>query len=133
MLMVNATKPSPVDYELKDRRRVAWQLHGQVQDLLKVHETFCSTLLCGMVCSSGSALMALDQGTETSLAYKKKIAAFLDVPTGKKLRRLRRADSNLTEIMGPLSRGESGAAGRIKKMEINPQGHDCKFNINVFD
>lgn len=116
-----------------DRRRFAWQLHGQVQNRLKVHETFCSTLLCGMLCSSGSALTALDQGTETSLAYKKTIAAFLDVPTGNKLRLLRRADSNLTEILGPLSRGESGAAGRIKKMEMNLQGHDCKFNINVFD
>jgi len=79
-------------------------------ELDRLHETFVSTILAAMSPSllllesssssgSSSALVMLDQGAETALSHKRLIAAYLGVPTGKTLRRLRRARANVTELL----------------------------------
>ena len=76
-------------------------------ELRRLHETFVSTILSAMSPSlllgsssqSSSALSVLDQGAETALSHKKLIAAYLGVPTGKTLRRLRRARENVAELL----------------------------------
>jgi len=78
------------------QRHVVESFHRQVQGMLSVHGAFL-TFLCCMSPRSGSTLTVLDQGSETSQDFKQLIAAFLDVPIGKKLHRLRRANSNLEE------------------------------------
>lgn len=76
-------------------------LSGQVESfkaeayaMLTAHQKFCSLVLPAisiMNVDSGCALSLLNQGTATALAYKKRIADFLNVPTGKQLRLLRQA------------------------------------------
>ena len=101
LLAFAAQDPAVVGAYLNERhypnqRHFVERFHRQVQDMLGVHEAFW-TLLCGMLPDSGSALTVLNQGLETSLGYKQLIAALLDVQTGKKLRLLRRAYTNLEE------------------------------------
>ena len=79
-----------------NQRRFVESFHRQVRGMLSVHTAFW-TLLCGMLPDSGSTLTVLNQGSETSLGYKQLIAALLDVQTGKKLRLLRRACTNLEQ------------------------------------
>lgn len=76
-------------------------LSGQVESfkaeayaMLTAHQKFCSLVLPAisiMNVDSGCALSLLNQGTATALAYKKRIADFLNVPIGKQLRLLRQA------------------------------------------
>jgi len=69
-----------------------------VQELLQVHESFTKTVLLGMsAASTESILSRLDQGAETSLSHKKILAEYLNVPTGKKLRLLRQARTNVMD------------------------------------
>jgi len=64
--------------------------------LIKYDEFFA--LLCG-VSSASSTLSVLNQGTETSVNYKRRIAEFLDVPTGQYLCQLRRAGARSREAL----------------------------------
>jgi hypothetical protein len=71
-----------------------------VKEKLRAHENFIK-VLCGIAftCNEDSPnchLPLFNQGKETSLlAYTKIIAEYVDVPTGKELRMLRRAHKNL--------------------------------------
>jgi len=70
--------------------------------MMETHDTFFRTVLRGMsqsVDSLGSGLSVLNQGTETSVSYKKLIAQYLDVPSGSQLRMLSRASDNITWAM----------------------------------
>lgn len=71
----------------------------EVELMLQRYETFTATILFGISTSdSGSPLSILNQGTETSVVYKKLISQYLDVPTGKQLRLMRKARSNMMAI-----------------------------------
>ena len=70
---------------------------------LEKYDEFFALILCG-VSSGSSTLSVLNQGTETSVNYKKRIAEFLDVPTGQYLCRLRRADARSREALYPGDR-----------------------------
>ena len=101
LLAFAAENPAVVGAYLNERhhrnqRQFVESFHLQVQDMLSVHQAFW-TLLSGILPGSGSTLTVLNQGSETSLGYKQLIAALLDVQTGKKLRLLRRACTNLEQ------------------------------------
>jgi len=67
-----------------------------VRHKLHIHGVDVGMLLPGMSRfgnSSSSGLALLDQGSETSLVYKKLIAEFLGVPIGNELRQLRQVDA----------------------------------------
>ena len=73
------------------------ELFSRALQGLSAHDNFFKGLLCGMSFNAGSScrLIMLEQGAETSLALKKRIAEFVGVPTGTKLRLLRRVTENL--------------------------------------
>ena len=78
-------------------------ISAKVSHLLELHATFHATVLQGMSGitkasepTSGSTLLALNQGTETTTSYKRLIAAYLGIPTGERLFMLRRASANIT-------------------------------------
>jgi len=85
-----------------DKFDFIWISRSQVLELLNKHSTFTSTVLPAMSqqTNSGCSLTTLDQGSETSYRYKKKIARYIGVPTGKHLRLLRQALRNLNEALG---------------------------------
>jgi hypothetical protein len=76
--------------------------HSQVSKCLQSHTIFSKIVLPAMALSSesGCSLAVLNQGAETSLAYKKRMAEYLDIPTGKKLKLHRKAASNITGCRG---------------------------------
>jgi hypothetical protein len=65
--------------------------------MLEAHDGFVKGLLCGMSVHAGCKchLPILEQGAETSLAIKKQIGEYLGLPTGDKLRLLRRVKENM--------------------------------------
>ena len=71
----------------------------KIHEKLKVHRAFVETVLCGMFRAddTGGAIFLLNQGTETSLSFKMRIAEYLDVPTGRELLLLRQASRNFTQ------------------------------------
>jgi Domain of unknown function (DUF4116) len=64
---------------------------------LNAYDGFVKGLLCGMSVDAGARcnLRTLERGAETALAWKKLIAEYACVPTGTKLRLLRRVARNL--------------------------------------
>jgi Domain of unknown function (DUF4116) len=82
----------------------------QAQHELSVHDGFVKGLLCGMSVDAGAEchLPMLERGAETSLAWKKLIAKYVGVPTGSKLRVLRRVAENLALLGFCDSDGELG-------------------------
>ena len=99
-----------------NQRHFVESFHRQVRDMLSVHEAFL-TFLCGMSPRSASTLTVLDQGSETSLGHKQLIAAFLDVPIGKKLHSLRRARTNLEESRYLLDEDDDGSENEDSEEE----------------
>lgn len=77
--------------EKKDRTQ---KLLLDVRDQLRIHDKFVQTILCGMSREDCCCLGSLNQGIDTALFYKKQFAAYLNVPTGKRLRILRQASMN---------------------------------------
>jgi len=75
-----------------------------VETELQNHQTFVCTLLFGMNQQSGSALHLLNQGEPTALNYKRLIAVYLEVPTGKRLHQLRTATTNLASVLKDVAR-----------------------------
>ena len=77
----------------------------KVREKLATHEGFVTVVMCGMSAAKDSAseessstdspFRTLDQGSETSMAYRILLAEFMGVPVGRELRRLRRASVNL--------------------------------------
>ena len=83
--------------------RVIGECGPRIEEELKKQETFVKTFLCGVSLphsntSPTTALKLLNQGEATALNYKRLIAAYLDVPTGKRLRMLRQATRNLALV-----------------------------------
>jgi hypothetical protein len=77
-----------------------------VRDQLSSYKTFSSCILGNMLSTqsmaeTGSTLTMLNQGPETCLEFKKTLAAYLSIPTGKLLSRLRRAERNICEAIAP--------------------------------
>ena len=75
------------------------QLDLKMKEKLFVHELFFKTILCGIWQSADNspcALPLLSQGSETTMSYKRAIAEFLGIPTGRELRLLRRASEYLS-------------------------------------
>lgn len=89
-------------YDINDRDDIQFitEFAKEVREKVRSHENFVKRILCGM--STGKSvticrLPLLDQGQETSLAYKKLLAEYLGIPIGKELRLLRRASLNLAK------------------------------------
>jgi hypothetical protein len=88
-------------YDINDRDDFQFltEFAGIVRAQVQFHENFVR-ILCAMSSSTVSKnchLPVLDQGKETSSAYKKLLAEFLGVPTGNELRLLRSASMNLAK------------------------------------
>lgn len=81
------------------------EFRSQVSTHLNAHKTFTTIVLPAMsqTTDSGCPLAVLNQGAETSRAYKKRMAEYLDVPTGKRLRLHRQASRNLNEVLGSVN------------------------------
>lgn len=72
---------------------------ARVRAELQNYETYQGTFLFGMTQQQpDNALTLLSQGEATSLNYKRLVAEYLDVPTGKRLRMLRKAVTNLVAV-----------------------------------
>ena len=79
---------------------------GFVPDQLSSYATFSHCILGNMLSTqsmadTGSTLTMLNQGPETCLEFKKTLAAYLGIPMGKLLSRLRRAERNICEAIAP--------------------------------
>ena len=81
-----------------DRQDMAEAFITKAKDMLTLHETFFATILCGMN-DERSRCAVLKQGTETSIAYQKRIANYLGVPTGKRLSLIRCACKNVSSVL----------------------------------
>jgi len=68
---------------------------------LLVHNIFSTLVLPAMLqmVDSGCPLAVLNQGAETACVYKKRLAEYLDVPTGKKLCLHLQALHNLDKVL----------------------------------
>jgi len=98
------TYPDRVDYERGPYRKHVEFLKSQrsrMEALLEKYDNFSSVVLFGMSqgANSGSALALLDQGPVTSLNYKRAIASFLEVPSGKDAHLFRKACRNISTII----------------------------------
>ena len=95
-------------FDINDHREDLEFMTGfatKVSETLASHEIFVTVAMCGMAaakssaregCSStDSSFRTLDQGRETSMAYRILLAEFMGVPVGRELCRLRRASVNL--------------------------------------
>ena len=75
---------------------------------LRPHKVFTECVLANMlstqsVCSTGTPLTLLNQDPETSTMYKRHLAEFLGIPTGKRLRQLQQAYRNTREAIDLFS------------------------------
>jgi len=100
---------SDYDYDsAEDIRFVRWY-HRRLQEMLQARDDFVQTFLCGIsqsvnntAADGSSNLTVLDQGSETSVAYKRRIAEYLGISTGKKLRQIRQAVANIQDALDVL-------------------------------
>lgn len=77
-----------------------------IRSRLELYESFVSTFLCGISVVRPPAqapsircqLPRLDQGTETSVSFKRTIAQFAGIPFGAELRTLRKVSLNLKKL-----------------------------------
>ncbi|KAG7339918.1 hypothetical protein IV203_024968 [Nitzschia inconspicua] len=74
---------------------------------LELYDTFVSCVLGTMLStqsveSTGSTLTLLNQGHETSIVYKRLLADYLGIPTGKWLCQLLQARANVTQAIAPF-------------------------------
>ena len=81
-----------------DRHDLAEAFITKAKDMLTLREDFIATILCG-VNEEPSLCAMLNQGTETSIAHKKKIAYYLGVPSGEQLTLIRRACKNVSSVL----------------------------------
>ena len=77
-----------------------------LQSKLDPFNTFSACILGNMLSTqsveeTGTNLTLLNQGMETSDIYKKVLAEYLDIPTGKWLRRLQGAERSVLEAIAP--------------------------------
>jgi len=82
------------------------EVRADVRHCLERYDLFRSTILPCMlttqsVAETKSNLSLLNQGPETSVVYKKLIAGYSGVPTGKQLRRFRQAHLSLCDAVAP--------------------------------
>ena len=95
---------SDYDYDsAEDIRFVRWY-HRRLQEMLQARDDFVQTLLGGISqkVNAGSNLTVLNQGSETSVAYKRRIAEYLGIAAGKRLRQIRQAVVNIQDALDAL-------------------------------
>mmetsp|Transcript_526 Transcript_526/g.982 ORF Transcript_526/g.982 Transcript_526/m.982 type:complete len:144 (-) Transcript_526:92-523(-) len=85
---------------------VIHQLLASIRRTLLPFESFSSRILANMVSTqsdeyTGTSLTLFNQGLETSIKYKKLLAEYLDIPTGKWLRRLQLAEKHVVQAIAP--------------------------------
>lgn len=103
--MQERNHPDRTEYDYLDEFR------SEVSEHLNAHTIFSTIVLpaISQTPDSGCALTVLNQGAETSRSYKKRVAEYLDVPTGKRLRLRRQADRNLNNVLDGRGGAVSGA------------------------
>lgn len=83
----------------REDHRFVTEFATKVRSRLSNHDVFFKTILCGTSAkaSSSSPLrdLLIGLGEETSIAFRKRLAEQLDVPTGVELRKLRKASEHL--------------------------------------
>lgn len=72
---------------------------------LNAHRIFSTVVLPAMSQCSGCTLAVLNQGAETSRSYRMRVAEYLDIPTGERLRMHRQALNNLDNVLDGDRRG----------------------------
>jgi len=82
----------------EDRQDTAEAFVIQAERKIQLHETFFATLLCGMADES-SVCALLNQGAETSIAHKTRVAEYLGVPSSQQLLLLRRARAKVIGVL----------------------------------
>jgi len=101
-----------------------------VQERVDLHKMFVSTFLPCMlstksVADTGSVLSLLNLGPETLNVYKRLIAKFANVATGKTLWRLRRAHRHVRDAMLRLKPWEEDATdGPARVEQEGPTNHE---------
>ena len=97
----------PGSFDINDREDFEFitGFAAKVRERLATHEIFVTVVMCAMSAAKNAAkgecivtdshFRTLDQGSETSMAYRVLLAEFMGVPVGKELRRLRSASVNL--------------------------------------
>jgi hypothetical protein len=73
------------------------QFARTVRDELSHHDTFVKMILGSIDAASDNSFSRLNQGSVTSLVYKRQIAECLGIPMGDELRLLRQASANLAK------------------------------------
>lgn len=87
----------------REQYRLVTNFASRVRAKLRDHDIFLRTILCGTHAKgSGSSPLChllVQLGEETSLVFRKRLAEFLGIPTGKELGKLRQASKHL-ELWG---------------------------------
>jgi len=73
----------------------------EISENVRAYDNFTSIVLPAIARDPNSSLAVLNQGAETSLAYKRLLAEYLiGAPAGKQLHLRRRAIRNLNKVLG---------------------------------
>ena len=92
-------------YDTGENRRIERYLAFLRRELTPF-ETFSSCILANMLSTqtvqdTGTSLTLLNQGCETLVHYKRLLADFVGIPTGKWLGQLKQAEANILLVMSP--------------------------------
>ena len=99
----------------------------RIQSELQLHDTSCTLVklvLCGMKSAElrqetrKTSLPLLNQGKATALHYRQLIADFIGLPTGKRLRKLRNASTNLGSLVPTVADIRSSAEYNTRSLQL---------------
>jgi len=104
------------------------EFRSKVSRSLSAHATFSTIVLPGISQNpdSGCTLASLNQGAATSRSYKKRMADFLDVPTGKRLRFHRQADRNLDAVLSGIANQSDEVSSDEHSSESSDEDDDSR-------
>ena len=102
------TRKAVLKYHFAGEDAVVDSCLKAIQEQLELSENFNSLILGNMLSTqctedTGTPLTMLNQGEETSLVYKKRLAEYLGLPTGKWLLTLQQARQNILDAIAPWS------------------------------
>ena len=111
MLLAFASLPDLANSQLLElhfhgENNVIINLLEYLRTALEPYKIFSSLVLGSMLSTqtmehTGSNMTLLNQGLETSITYKKRLAEYLGIPTGKRLRLLLSAEQNILAAIKP--------------------------------